>query len=79
MEKKRITTRYLISRHGEPRYTGLTKEELDILLKEGSVKCADTIIEAKDGDEILKIEMVEKFEVNREGDTCYLRPTEEQG
>ena len=26
-----------------------------------------------------KIEMVEKFEVNREGDTCYLRPTEEEG
>ena len=67
MEKKKTISRYLISRQGESRFAGLTKEELDILLKEGSVRCGDEIVMAKDGDEIVEIQVVEEYEVSREG------------
>ena len=76
MEKKRKkkVTKYLIARQGEPRYTGLTKEELDTLIEKGSVKCGDELVVAEQGDEIVEIQMVEKYEVNKEGDTCHLNP-----
>ena len=73
MEKKKVT-KYLIARQGEPRYTGLTKDELDTLIEKGSVKCGNEIVVAKEGDEIVEIKMVEKFEVSKKGDTCHLNP-----
>ena len=73
-KKKKKTTKYLIARQGEPRYTGLTKEELDTLMEKGSVKCGDELVVAKEGDEIVEIKMVEKYEVKKEGDTCHLNP-----
>jgi dsDNA-binding SOS-regulon protein len=73
MGKKRVITKYLVSREGEARYAGLTKEELDTLISKGSVECGDEIVVAQNGDEILEIQVVEQYEVNREGDTCYLK------
>jgi hypothetical protein len=73
MGKKRVITKYLVSREGEARYAGLTKEELDTLINKGSVECGDEIVVAQNGDEILEIQVVEQYEVNREGDTCYLK------
>lgn len=75
MEKKKVVTKYLISRAGEARYAGLTKKELDTLLREGSIKCGDDIVVAKEGDEIVEIQVVEEYEVSRDGDTCYLKPS----
>ncbi|MGD9022505.1 MAG: hypothetical protein PVJ62_01880 [Deltaproteobacteria bacterium] len=76
MGKKKFVTKYLIGREGEFRYAGLSKDELDILLKEGSVRCGDEIVVAREGDEIVEIQMVEEFSVKREGGTCYLKPKE---
>ena len=75
MEKKKKVKKYLIARQGEPRYTGLTKEELDTLIEKGSVQCGDELVVAKEGDEIVEIQMVEKYEISKEGDTCHLNPT----
>ena len=75
MEKKKKVTQYLIARQGEPRYTGLTKEELDTLMETGSVRCGEELVIANEGDEIVEIQMVEKYEVKKEGDTCQLNPT----
>lgn len=78
MEKKREKrkTIYLIARQGEPKYTGLTKEELDTLMEKGSVKCGDELVVAQDGDEIVQIQLLEKYEVSKEGATCHLNPAE---
>ena len=75
-KKKKRITRYLIARQGEPRYTGLTKEELDTLMEKGSVKCGEDLVVAQEGDEIVQIQMVERYEVSKEGDSCHLKPTE---
>jgi hypothetical protein len=75
VERKKLVKKYLIAREGEFKFVGLSKEELDELLEKGSVKCGDEIVEARHGDEVVEIEMVEKFDVKREGGTCYLKPS----
>jgi hypothetical protein len=76
-EKKKFVTKYLLAREGEFKYAGLDKEELDTLLEKGSVQCGDELIIAKEGDEIVEIQMVEEYNVKREGGVCYLKPTKE--
>ncbi len=76
-EKKKFATKYLLAREGEFKYAGLDKEELDTLLEKGSVQCGDELVIAKEGDEIVEIQMVEEYNVKREGGVCYLKPTKE--
>ena len=45
--------------------------------KEGKVQCGDKIVEAREGDEIIEIELVEQYEVKRKEGVCYLKPTGE--
>ena len=76
-EKKKFVTKYLLAREGEFKYAGLDKEELDTLLEKGAVQCGDELVIAKEGDEIVEIQMVEQYNVKREGGVCYLKPTKE--
>lgn len=77
MGAKKIVKKYLIAREGESKFAGLSQEELDTLLKEGKVQCGDKIVEAREGDEIIEIELVEQYEVKRKEGVCYLKPTGE--
>ncbi|MBW1836386.1 MAG: hypothetical protein JRI99_05395, partial [Deltaproteobacteria bacterium] len=44
----------------------------DRYLKEGTVKCGDEIIAARDGDEVIRVQFMEKYEIKKEGETCTL-------
>jgi hypothetical protein len=77
MAEKRIVKKYLVAREGESKFAGLSQEELDTLLKEGKVQCGDKILEAREGDEIIKIEVAEQYEVKRKEGVCYLKPSGE--
>ncbi len=77
MGEKKIVKKYLVAREGEFKFAGLDQIELDTLLKEGKVKCGDEILEAKEGDEIVEIELVEQYEVKRKEGVCYLKPSGE--
>jgi hypothetical protein len=76
-EKKKFVTKYLLAREGEFKYAGLDKEELDTLLEKGSVQCGDEVVITKEGDEIVEIQMMQQYNVKREGGVCYLKPTKE--
>ena len=77
MGAKKIVKKYLVAREGEFKFAGLSQEELDTLLSEGKVQCGDEIVEAREGDEIIKIQLVEQYEVKREDGVCYLKPSKE--
>ena len=77
MEAKKVVKKYLVAREGEYKFAGLSKEELDTLLKEGKVQCGDKIVEAREGDEIIEIQLVEQYEVKRKEGVCYLKPSGE--
>jgi hypothetical protein len=47
-------------------------------LEKGSVQCGDELVIAREGDEIVEIQIVEEYNVKREGGVCYLKPTEDK-
>lgn len=76
-QQKKLVKKYLIAREGEYKFAGLSKEELDTLMKEGKVQCGDEILEAREGDEVVEIEVLEQYQVCRKEGICYLKSSNE--
>jgi hypothetical protein len=64
--------RYLIPRKDKVGMAVLDQEQFDRYLKEGTFKCGDEIIAARDGDEVIRVQFMEKYEIQKEGETCTL-------
>ena len=64
--------RYLIPRGDKIGVAVLNQEQFDRYLKEGTVKCGDEIIAARDGDEVIRVQFMEKYEIQKDGETCTL-------
>ena len=74
-EKKKspkTVDRYLIPRPDTGGMAVLSQEEFDQYLKDGSVRCGDEIIAARDGDEVIRVNLVEKYQLKKEGPVCSL-------
>lgn len=68
----KTVNRYLVPRPATGGMAVLTQEEFDIYLREGSVQCGEDLITAQSGDEVVRVQLVEKYQIKKEGDTCSL-------